>query len=131
MGTLTRVVRAQGAQCPVHVNVGATVACEKNRTNPAPVCPQKTVYGANVIVFEGILAFANKELLKVSLPQVAAGPGGDVLRQDRRWPWVPLQHWGRCREGSPRLLTEHCVPEASGRVMLGAIAGCWRGVTRV
>lgn len=28
--------------------------------------PQKTVYGANVIVFEGILAFANKELLKVS-----------------------------------------------------------------
>ncbi|KAI1241373.1 hypothetical protein IHE44_0009858 [Lamprotornis superbus] len=39
----------------------------------------KTVYGANVIVFEGILAFANKELLKVSLPQVAAGPGGDLL----------------------------------------------------
>lgn len=27
--------------------------------------PQKTIYGANVIVFEGILAFANKELLKV------------------------------------------------------------------
>lgn len=28
---------------------------------------QKTVYGANVVIFEGILAFANKELLKVSL----------------------------------------------------------------
>lgn len=27
--------------------------------------PQKTVYGANVVIFEGILAFANKELLKV------------------------------------------------------------------
>ena len=26
---------------------------------------QKTVYGANVVIFEGILAFANKELLKV------------------------------------------------------------------
>lgn len=59
--------------------------CEKNRTNPAPVCPQKTVYGANVIVFEGILAFANKELLKVSLPQVAPGAGGDVLEQEQHW----------------------------------------------
>lgn len=49
------------------------MACERNRTNPAPVCLQKTVYGANVIVFEGILAFANKELLKVSLPPVATG----------------------------------------------------------
>lgn len=28
---------------------------------------QKTVYGANVVIFEGILAFANKELLKVRL----------------------------------------------------------------
>lgn len=64
-------------------------------------------------MFEGILAFANKELLKVSLPQVAAGPGGDVLQQDRRWPWVPLQHWGLCKERSPRLLAEHCVSKAS------------------
>lgn len=28
---------------------------------------QKTVYGANVVIFEGILAFANKELLKVRI----------------------------------------------------------------
>lgn len=27
--------------------------------------PQKTLYGANVIIFEGIMAFADKELLKV------------------------------------------------------------------
>ena len=26
---------------------------------------QRTMYGANVIIFEGILAFANKELLKL------------------------------------------------------------------
>lgn len=31
------------------------------------MCLQKTVYGANVVIFEGILAFANKELLKVRL----------------------------------------------------------------
>jgi len=28
---------------------------------------QKTMYGANVIIFEGILAFYHAELLKVSL----------------------------------------------------------------
>lgn len=27
--------------------------------------PQKTVYGASVIIFEGIMAFADKELLQV------------------------------------------------------------------
>ena len=27
---------------------------------------QKTIYGANVVIFEGILAFTNRELLKVS-----------------------------------------------------------------
>lgn len=85
VGSPNTMVRAQGGQC-LSVPVGAAVACERNRTNPAPVCLQKTVYGANVIVFEGILAFANKELLKVSLPQVAAGLGGDVLQQDRHWP---------------------------------------------
>lgn len=74
MGSPSTMVRSQGGQCPVCV--GAAVACERNRTNPAPVCLQKTVYGANVIVFEGILAFANKELLKVSLHQVSAGPEG-------------------------------------------------------
>ena len=30
------------------------------------VCPpQKTVYGASVIIFEGIMAFADKKLLQV------------------------------------------------------------------
>ena len=29
------------------------------------LAPQKTLYGANVIIFEGIMAFADKELLKV------------------------------------------------------------------
>lgn len=87
VGSPNTMGRAQGGQCPVC----ACWCCRgRNRTNPAPVCLQKTVYGANVIVFEGILAFANKELLKVSLPQVAAGLGGDVLQQDRHWPWVPL-----------------------------------------
>lgn len=42
----------------------------RGRVNAAPFFPQKTVYGANVIVFEGILAFANKELLKVLLSGV-------------------------------------------------------------
>lgn len=28
---------------------------------------QKTIYGANVIVFEGIMSFTNKELLRVSV----------------------------------------------------------------
>ena len=28
---------------------------------------QKTVYGANVVIFEGILAFSNKELTEVSV----------------------------------------------------------------
>ncbi len=27
---------------------------------------QKTIYGANVVIFEGILAFANRELIEVS-----------------------------------------------------------------
>lgn len=46
------------------------------------ICPQKTVYGANVIVFEGILAFANKELLKVSLPDAAGGPSRCVAWEE-------------------------------------------------
>lgn len=48
--------------------------CEWGRVTVTPVSPQKTVYGANVIVFEGILAFANKELLKVLLPDAAGHP---------------------------------------------------------
>lgn len=48
--------------------------CEGGRTTVTPVSSQKTVYGANVIVFEGILAFANKELLKVLLPDAAGHP---------------------------------------------------------
>lgn len=46
------------------------------------LCLQKTVYGANVIVFEGILSFANKELLQVmSWPKKwkLGGCGGEVL----------------------------------------------------
>lgn len=46
---------------------GGAVQQWRGRVNAAPFFPQKTVYGANVIVFEGILAFANKELLKVLL----------------------------------------------------------------
>ena len=30
-----------------------------------PLPPQKTLYGANVIIFEGIMAFADKALLEV------------------------------------------------------------------
>lgn len=59
--------------------------CKAGRTSTALICPQKTVYGANVIVFEGILAFANKELLKVLLaawcgwwPISVCGVAGDV-----------------------------------------------------
>ena len=48
----------------------------------ALICPQKTVYGANVIVFEGILAFANKELLKVLLPDAAGGPSRCVAWEE-------------------------------------------------
>ncbi|XP_035747052.1 LOW QUALITY PROTEIN: uridine-cytidine kinase-like 1, partial [Egretta garzetta] len=50
----------------------------------------KTVYGANVIVFEGILAFANKELLKVSLPDAAGGPSWCVAREGARG---SVQRW--------------------------------------
>ena len=35
--------------------------------NLISLCFQKTIYGANVVIFEGILAFANKELLQVSI----------------------------------------------------------------
>lgn len=31
------------------------------------ICLQKTVYGASVIIFEGIMSFADKELLKVNI----------------------------------------------------------------
>lgn len=34
-------------------------------SNHIHLTPQKTLYGANVIIFEGIMAFADKELLKV------------------------------------------------------------------
>ncbi|NXD18440.1 UCKL1 protein, partial [Nothocercus nigrocapillus] len=38
----------------------------------------KTVYGANVIVFEGILAFANKELLKLLDMKVFVDTDSDI-----------------------------------------------------
>jgi len=31
---------------------------------------QKTIYGANVVIFEGILAFAKKDMLPVSLAEL-------------------------------------------------------------
>ncbi len=40
-----------------------TRACPRQS---ALVILQKTVYGANVVIFEGILAFTSKELLEVS-----------------------------------------------------------------
>jgi len=55
---------------------------ERGRASTALTRPQKTVYGANVIVFEGILAFANKELLKVSLPDAAGGSSRRVAREE-------------------------------------------------
>nr|XP_021137808.1 uridine-cytidine kinase-like 1 [Columba livia] len=48
------------------------------RTSSALICPQKTVYGANVIVFEGILAFANKELLKLLDMKVFVDTDSDI-----------------------------------------------------
>lgn len=99
-------------------------------------CPQKTVYGANVIVFEGILAFANKELLKVSLPDVAGGPSrcvawemcGGVLWVGWVLSWPsPRCCWSRVMAGGcgggevlHRLFSEHlCV-----RGFRGGSAGC-------
>ena len=35
-------------------------------TSHSRLAKQKTVYGANVVIFEGIMSFASKELLKVS-----------------------------------------------------------------
>ena len=37
---------------------------------------QKTVYGANVVIFEGILAFYSKELMEVStfIKRLISGP---------------------------------------------------------
>uniref|UniRef100_A0A673MFV4 uridine/cytidine kinase n=1 Tax=Sinocyclocheilus rhinocerous TaxID=307959 RepID=A0A673MFV4_9TELE len=39
---------------------------------------QKTVYGANVVIFEGILAFANKELLKLLDMKVFVDTDSDI-----------------------------------------------------
>lgn len=115
MGSPNTVVRAQGCQCTVCVSVGAAVARERNRTSLALVCLQKTVYGANVIVFEGILAFANKELLKVSLPQVATGPGGDVLQQDRHWPGCHCSSGGCGGRGHPTCCQSTACQRPQGR----------------
>ena len=39
---------------------------------------QRTMYGANVIIFEGILAFANKELLKLMDLKVFVDADSDI-----------------------------------------------------
>ena len=49
---------------------------------------QKTLYGANVIIFEGILAFANKELLELMDLKVFVDTDLDV-RLARRYAAPP------------------------------------------
>ena len=44
------------------------------------------MYGANVIVFEGILAFTNKELLELMDLKVFVDTDSDI-RLARRWVW--------------------------------------------
>lgn len=95
-------------------SVGAAVECG---ASTALLCPQKTVYGANVIVFEGILAFANKELLKVSLPDAAGGPSWCVAREGAR--------------GSVQRVGEHRPGPALSAAGTGRQPGAaQRGVTR-
>lgn len=50
--------------CNMHMP--ATSACISSCNNSRTCPPQKTVYGASVIIFEGIMAFADKKLLQVS-----------------------------------------------------------------
>ena len=49
---------------------------------------QRTMYGANVIIFEGILAFANKELLELMDLKVFVDTDSDV-RLARRYAAPP------------------------------------------
>lgn len=52
---------------------GVWYLCTRSLSNHIDFLPlQKTLYGANVIIFEGIMAFADKELLKVRQPHPAA-----------------------------------------------------------
>lgn len=51
------------------------VVCPRSCNVSCVQCLQKTVYGANVVIFEGILAFANKELLKVRPLKVSLSRG--------------------------------------------------------
>lgn len=48
------------------------------RTTGCTVPLQKTLYGANVIIFEGIMAFADKALLEVRTGLKAHGLAGNV-----------------------------------------------------
>lgn len=92
--------------------------CEGGRVTVTPVSPQKTVYGANVIVFEGILAFANKELLKVLLPDAAGHPLQGAAR-GQACSRVLHGGWARCWAlgGSP----------GRGHPLLaGTAPQCWR-----
>lgn len=119
----------RGAVCAKHWRCCSV--CEGGRTSSALICPQKTVYGANVIVFEGILAFANKELLKVSLPDAAGGPSwcmaweeahGAALRGRGCCPGPALTPAGAAEWGSPAA----CWQSTSVSEDLGVSAGCHR-----
>uniref|UniRef100_A0A8C0BI94 uridine/cytidine kinase n=1 Tax=Buteo japonicus TaxID=224669 RepID=A0A8C0BI94_9AVES len=74
------VVRARhGSGVEALCQVLVLLQCAQgSRMSTALICPQKTVYGANVIVFEGILAFANKELLKLLDMKVFVDTDSDI-----------------------------------------------------
>lgn len=114
---MARAWRGSGIEVLSVPSVGAAVACGGSGASTALLCPQKTVYGANVIVFEGILAFANKELLKVSLPDAAGGPSLRVAWEGAR--------------GGVRRVGEHRPGPALSAAGAGRRPGAaQRGVTR-
>ena len=53
--TLAKLKQGRSVQVPIY-----------DFTSHSRLTKQKTVYGANVVIFEGIMTFASKELLKVS-----------------------------------------------------------------
>lgn len=118
-----------GGLCVPSIGIAA-VCVRRGRTSCALICLQKTVYGANVIVFEGILAFANKELLKVSLPDAPSGPSRCMVWEEAHraalrvtgtlsWP-SPCHCWGLWEGGSPAA----CWQSTSVSEDSGVSAGC-------